>query len=193
MARQREFNTALVLDKAVSFFWDKGYKGVSTQSLIADFGISKSSMYGAFGDKMQLFILTLERYSANALNNLKTQLDADKAIKQQIKLTLNKVVENALADKKHKGCFIVNSAIELAPHNAKIAAIVQQHRNNLETIFKNAVIKGIEAGEISDKKKPEAISRVICNALHGIQVDAKYLNSKKHFNALVDSLMQVFE
>ena len=52
MARNREFNTEAVLDKAIELFWSKGFNGVSTQELIDGFGISKSSMYGAFGDKM---------------------------------------------------------------------------------------------------------------------------------------------
>ncbi|NJM25383.1 MAG: TetR/AcrR family transcriptional regulator [Bacteroidia bacterium] len=70
MARNREFNTEKVLNKAIQLFWQNGYNGVSTQELISDFEISKSSMYGAFGDKMELYIAALENIALPFLATL---------------------------------------------------------------------------------------------------------------------------
>jgi len=183
MARNREFDTEGVLDNATDLFWDKGFNGVSTQELVDRFGISKSSMYGAFGDKMKLFITVLKRYSLQATSNLENRLNESKDVKKEITSILNDISKRSL--EICKGCFIVNTAIELAPHNERIAAITRDHRRRLEAAFTMAIRKGIERGEISDNKNPEAISRTICNIISGIQVDTKYIKEKKYFETII--------
>jgi len=186
MARNREFDTDAVLDSATDLFWDKGFNGVSTQELINRFGISKSSMYGAFGDKMQLFITVLERYSFHATTNLENRLQGAVNVKKEIIAILNNITTRSL--EICKGCFIVNTAIELAPHNEKIAAIIFDHKKRFERAFTNAIKKGIVSGEIPEKKNPKAISRTICNAIGGIQVDTKYIKEKKYFETIITTV-----
>jgi TetR/AcrR family transcriptional regulator, transcriptional repressor for nem operon len=189
MGRTREFDTGKTLQKAIQLFWEKGYNGVSTQELIDAFGISKSSLYAAYGDKMQLFIMALENYrldlSGKTINRLKNCI----SIKKEIKSIFTEISRNALSDKKHKGCFVVNSIIELAPHNDEIAAIVKDHRARLEKAFTTAIYAGIATGEIGGDKNPENISRLYCNAISGIQVDAKYISNPQYFADVVKALL----
>lgn len=193
MARNREFNTEEALDKVMILFWDKGFNGVSTQEIIDELNISKSSMYGAFGDKMELFVMSLKRYQNKILNHLVKQLTQTNSVKSQIKKVLTGVYTEALADKSQKGCFIVNSSIELAPHNEKIARIVSEHREQVESIFEQAIIAGINSGEIPNNKNAKQISCLLCNTLNGIYVDSKYIRNKKPFENVVNSVLMVFE
>jgi TetR/AcrR family transcriptional repressor of nem operon len=62
MARNKEFEEAAVLDKAVHLFWCKGYNGTSMQEVVDCLGISRSSLYDTFGDKRQLYLAALGRY-----------------------------------------------------------------------------------------------------------------------------------
>ena len=186
MARNREFDTEIVLDSATDLFWKKGFNGVSTQELIDKFGISKSSMYGAFGDKMQLFITVLERYSLQATENLENRLLGSLDVRKEIISILNDIAKRSL--EMCKGCFIVNTAIELAPHDERIAEITLDHKKRLENAITKAIRKGMERGEISDKKNPKAISRTICNAISGILVDTKYIREKKYFETIITTV-----
>ncbi len=187
MARNREFNTDRVLDKATNLFWEKGFNGVSTQELIDELGLSKSSMYGAFDDKMTLFITSLERYSLQTINNFKARLERASGFKKELKALLYDICLGCL--KEGKGCFIVNSAIELAPRNKEIAAITLNHRKRMENVFINAIRKGIESGEISNLVKPKIVSRILCNTITGIQVDTKYIKEKKYFESIISSVI----
>src|ERR1700722_16434563 len=130
MARNREFDTEAVLDKAIDLFWSKGFNGVSTQELIDCFGISKSSMYGAFGDKMTLFIAALKRYSFNATSVIEYRLEQTEDIKKEICSIIHDMCKHPTT--MLKGCFVVNTAIELAPHNKEIADIVRAHQQRLK-------------------------------------------------------------
>ncbi len=191
MARNREFNTEKVIGKAIDLFWEKGYNGVSTQELADEFGISKSSMYGAFGDKMQLFTTALEKYRFEVYSDTINRLENCSKVKKEIRSIFTGISAGAMADKKNKGCFVVNSAVELAPHDKKIAAIVLQHRQGLEKAFANAIRKGIKNGEIPAGKKPAILGKVFCNAISGIQVDAKYLKDAAYFEEVINALMDM--
>jgi TetR/AcrR family transcriptional regulator, transcriptional repressor for nem operon len=86
---------------------------------------------------------------------------------------------------------VVNSAVELAPHNKEIAIITLDHRKRLEKVFTNAIKRGIEGGEISNQIDPTAISRTICNTISGIQVDTKYIKNKKYFESIINSVVEL--
>ena len=64
MGRPREFDTDAALDKAMRLFWMKSYEGTSVADLTGTLGISRPSLYAAFGDKQSLFRAALERYAA---------------------------------------------------------------------------------------------------------------------------------
>jgi AcrR family transcriptional regulator len=62
--RPRRFDTDAALDAALDVFWRHGYEGASLADLTAAMGISRPSMYAAFGNKEQLFARVAERYLA---------------------------------------------------------------------------------------------------------------------------------
>lgn len=193
MARTREFVTDDVIQKALSLFWDKGYNGVSTQTLIEEFGISKSSMYGAFGDKKSLFVEALNQYRNQVSKPLIELLDNCTEVKKTLRRILNTQIKQILEDKDYKGCFMVNTVIELVPHDVDIAKIVKKNRNEVETAFARAIKKAIKNGEISRNKNPESISRFLFSTMNGIYVDAKYFKDKKIFDDVVKTALSVLD
>jgi len=58
MARQREFDTEKVLDSIKNLFWKKGFNGTSISDLEKVSGITRTSLYQAFGNKQQLYLST---------------------------------------------------------------------------------------------------------------------------------------
>ena len=63
MARPREFDEDEVLQAALRVFWEKGYEGTSLGDLQEAMGLTKSSLYKAFGGKEALFWRVVERYN----------------------------------------------------------------------------------------------------------------------------------
>ena len=63
MPRPRSFEEPEALEAAIDCFWDRGYETTSIRDLTERMGISAPSLYNAFGDKRQLFVLALERYA----------------------------------------------------------------------------------------------------------------------------------
>ena len=61
--RPRAFDIDEALDRAVLVFWSKGFEGASLDDLTEAMGISRPSLYRAFGNKEDLFYKALERYT----------------------------------------------------------------------------------------------------------------------------------
>src|SRR5262245_1758034 len=67
MARPVEFDLDEALKVAIRLFASHGFAGSSTAELLSGMGIARQSLYGAFGDKRQLFLKALERYNNDSV------------------------------------------------------------------------------------------------------------------------------
>src|ERR1700704_348227 len=70
MARPKEFDREMALQKAIGVFCEHGYEGSSTDALLRAMGISRQSMYDTFGDKRRLYLEALQRYSAGSVSEI---------------------------------------------------------------------------------------------------------------------------
>lgn len=193
MARQREFDEKQVIETATNLFWKKGYNAVSTQDLIDAFGISRSSMYGAYKDKRSLFIIALEHYRDTASQGMINLLNENKSFKETIALLLSQLIKDTITDNDNKGCFIVNTAIELAPHDKDILEIIQENRKNIITALSKSIEKGIENGEIKSNQNPKSIANYFYNLINGLRVDAKVHKDKNNYKEIVEIALSVLD
>jgi TetR/AcrR family transcriptional regulator, transcriptional repressor for nem operon len=193
MARNREFDEQKVIETAVNLFWNKGYNAVSTQDLIDAFGISRSSMYGAYKDKRSLFILALQNYRQTASQSMIAILNNHVSFIETITLLLNQIIKENITDNQTRGCFIVNTAIELAPHDQEILKIIQENRENIIVALSQAIRKGIENKELSNKNNPEALANYFYNLINGLRVDAKVTQAKKDYQETINLALKALD
>lgn len=173
MARTKEFNEEQALDKAIEIFWHKGYNGTSAQDLVTHLGLSRSSLYDTFGDKQKLFAQSLQRYQKNAQDQIVKLFDESENIKETLHDIFKQAVIESLEDRITKGCFMVNSSVELAMHDEEIEKIVKNNTKVMEEVFTNAVQKGQNAGHIATKIDARTLARFIFNNYSGIRVLAR--------------------
>lgn len=193
MARTKEFNEDQALDKAIEIFWHKGYNGTSAQDLVNHLGLSRSSLYDTFGDKQKLFVKSLKRYQKQNLDSLIELFENAENIKTALTEIFKQAVVESLQDRITKGCFMVNSAVELAMHDPEIAKIVHDNQKVVEDIFCNAVKKGQELGQISDKQEARSLARFIFNNYSGIRVLARAGEKDKQvYDDILKSIFALF-
>src|SRR4051794_29797280 len=65
--RPREFCVEHALATALRVFWSKGYEGTSLTDLTNAMGITRPSLYAAFGNKESLFRKALDLYEREKL------------------------------------------------------------------------------------------------------------------------------
>jgi TetR/AcrR family transcriptional regulator, transcriptional repressor for nem operon len=172
MARPKEFETERVLDKALEVFWNRGYCATSVQDLVDGMGINRQSIYDTFGDKHALYLLTLEHYIDEQAKLLISLLSQPGSVKNNLRQAFEDAANNLACDKNRKGCMVVNSTIELAPHDKAIAELITKNFHLREDIFYQALERGKQQGEFNQTDL-RAIARFLNSSLQGLAISAK--------------------
>ncbi len=191
MARTKRFDEEEVLNNAMLFFWHKGYNGTSPQEILDELGLSRSSLYDTYGDKRSLFISTLKRYRDTITGEIIHMLDTTENVPETIKLLFQQAKNSCFSGDEKRGCFMVNSKVELAIHDEEVAAIVKENREALENAFTGAIKRGQEKGQLSKDNQPRALARFIMNNLWGLTVHSKSGADKKVFDDIIRMTLSV--
>jgi TetR/AcrR family transcriptional repressor of nem operon len=193
MARTKDFDEKKVLAKAVSIFWLKGYNGTSMQDLVDFLGISRSSLYDTYVDKRTLYLKALEFYQRTAGERICDIASNTTSSKETIRQLLELTTSDLLKDKQHKGCFMVNAEVEVAPHDAEVKNLVCQSDRQIEEAFYHAIQQGKESGEITSSQDARALTRFILNTVKGIRVSAKSTTDKNFFNDIIQTTLSILD
>ncbi|MGZ7151317.1 TetR/AcrR family transcriptional regulator [Bacillus sp. BC08] len=170
MARLREFDEEKALDAAMQLFWEKGYAATSLSDLTAKMEIQKPSLYSAFGDKEGLFEAALRRYTNLHAANIRTKLQNEQSVKEAIRTFFENMVEEEYKKDFSKGCFCINTMVELAPHNEKFEVLTREHQMYLTVIFQELITKGIQLGELQNDLNAKALAQTLVTSLIGLTV-----------------------
>lgn len=140
MGRPKSFTRASALDSSLPLFWRQGLGATSVEDVVTTTGINKFGLYAEFGDKRGLFLAALDHYSHSFVSNALTELDVDGAGVREIRSYFTRLIGIAEAQGlPGPGCFMANSLIELAPHDAEVEAIVAAHLDRLTRLFARAL------------------------------------------------------
>lgn len=193
MARTKDFDENEVLYKAINIFWYKGYNGTSMQDLVDGLGISRSSLYDTYGDKHTLFIKALESYQDQASGKICAIANSGAPAKETIKSLLEFITGGLISDQNHRGCFIVNAEVEVAPHDAEVNQLVCESDHQVEDAFYEVIKKGQENGEISNRQDARALARFTFNTVKGIRVTAKSTSDRAVFDDIIKLALVIFD
>jgi TetR/AcrR family transcriptional repressor of nem operon len=111
--RPRLFDEEAVLDELTALFWEKGYAQTSMADLVDASGVHKSSLYGTFGSKEELFSKILRRYLAGRMEALSALIKEAGPGIDGIHAFLELVRGNIISGGHREGCLLVNSSSEL--------------------------------------------------------------------------------
>jgi TetR/AcrR family transcriptional repressor of nem operon len=172
MARPREFDEEAVLDAAVQCFWTRGYEATSVRDLIEETGITGASLYNAFGDKRALYERALDHYVEGSISDRIRRCE-DLAPREAIGAFFSEILRRSLGDRQHKGCMLVNAALDVARHDPDVQKIVAGVLVRMEAFFFNCVRAGQADGTITRSLSAENIARHLLGVLMGVRVLAR--------------------
>jgi TetR/AcrR family transcriptional regulator, transcriptional repressor for nem operon len=172
MARPREFDEDAVLDAAVQCFWSRGYEATSVRDLIDKTGLTGASLYNAFGDKRALYQRALDHYVEASVADRIRRCEAMEP-REAIGAFFGEIVKRSLSDREHKGCMLVNAALDVAPHDPGFQKAVAGVLLRIEVFFHQCVTRGQAAGTITSSLSADDLARHLLGVLMGVRVLAR--------------------
>lgn len=189
--RPRGFDTDEVLTSARETFWKYGFDGTSMDQLAAATGLHKPSLYGAFGDKRQLYMETLRHYRAEIGISVAEALALPKlidAIEQFFESTIDLFAPD---DGRAPGCFMFSTAMTKAGEDAEVVSFIQDSIGALDRGLTRRFEQAIADGELAEGADCAALARIVSSGHGEIASRARAGYSRDELDALAALTMRI--
>lgn len=184
--RPREFCVDHALAQALRIFWEKGYDGASLTDLTEAMGITRPSLYAAFGNKESLFRKALDLYEQEKLAYIGRALEQPTA-RGVAEVMLRGSVDNVMSSNQPHGCLGVITSVACGAESQSVREEVVKRSE----VGKKALIERFDRakaeGDLPSHIDPEGLMRVLIAMLQGISVQANQGATRRELDHLVET------
>jgi AcrR family transcriptional regulator len=190
--RPRAYQPEVALGRVLDLFRKDGFAATSLDDLSAATGMNRPSLYGAFGDKRELYIKSYERYRADARAATVDIFKEAQPIRQRLARIYAVALDIYLSgDEGPRGCFTVMTAASEAVADPQIRAMVLEGFADLDKAFAACFRLAKENGELPVSADPVVLSQLASATLHTIAIRARALVPRKELKAIVNGAIGV--
>lgn len=193
MVRKREFNEEQALDAAMNLFWENGFEATSLTDLTTGMGIQRPSLYATFGDKRELFEASLRKYNQWHAISVHQQLHHHVSVQEAFRAFFEQIAREGYEDKPSRGCFCINTIVELATHDEKIEIVTREHQMYLTVIFQERLEQGVKAGQLPKSVHTKALAQTLIVSLIGLTVMLKSRPERSFIEHSITGILSLLE
>ncbi|MCF8478750.1 MAG: TetR/AcrR family transcriptional regulator [Pseudolabrys sp.] len=190
MARPREFDADSALESAMQLFWSQGYEATSLDELCAATGLSRSSLYAAFGSKANLLVQTVARYSEQRTPGIEAVLAQPIPVREAFADLAARFIDAIVAGPGRRGCYLGNCAAELPRSNRAAMAQVRDGLAGTEAMFLDALRRAQARGELTPDTDIAALARYLTAAFQGLRLMGKVNHDRAALTDIADTMLQ---
>jgi AcrR family transcriptional regulator len=188
--RPRSFDREAALAAAMEVFRSKGFEGTSISDLTDVMGINPPSLYAAFGDKENLFLEAIERYSKD--NGDSCPYCAEPTARGAIEKYLSFAAHEFTEDPECRGCLLTMAATTSTNTSARLQKLIAQKRASAREGIRDRIKRGIQDGDVPAGTDASALADFYVTILNGMSLQAREGASRKALLAVVEHAMSVF-
>jgi AcrR family transcriptional regulator len=190
--RPRAYDPEVALARALDLFRKDGFAATSLDDLSAATGMNRPSLYGAFGDKRELYIKSYARYRADARAAMADIFRTELPIKKRLARIFAVALDIYLSgDAGPRGCFTVMTAASEAVADPQIRAMVLEGFSELDKAFAACFRIAKEKGELPASADPVALAQLASATIHTIAIRARAQVPRKELEAIVKGAIEV--
>ena len=190
--RPRAYQPEVALARALDVFWKDGFAATSLDDLSAATGMNRPSLYGAFGDKRELYKKSYESYRNRARIRMGEVFAADLPLREMLERIYSIALDMYLSGKDGpRGCFTVMTATSEAVFDPAIREMVITGLVETDRFFARIFRRAQERGELPASADPQVLAQLASATLHTIAVRARALVPRAELDAIVKGALDV--
>src|SRR5712671_3092388 len=190
--RPRAYQPEIALGKALDLSRKDGFAATSLDDLSAATGMNRPSLYGAFGDKRELYIKSYESYRDRARQRMGEVFSVDLPLRQMLERIYGIALDMYLSGKDGpRGCFTVMTATSEAVFDPSIRAMVTSGLVETDRFFARIFRRAQERGELAASADPQVLALIASGTLHTIAVRARAQVPRAELEAIVNGALDV--
>jgi len=190
--RPRAYEPEIALGKALDLFRRQGFAATSLDDLSEATGMNRPSLYGAFGDKRELYIKSYQRYREEARASMVEIFRQEMPVRQRLERIFASALNIYLSGETGpRGCFTVVTAASEAVSDPEIRAMVLDGLSELDKAFASCFRKAKEKGELPESADPAVLAQLASATVHSIAIRSRARVSRKDLEAIVKGAIDV--
>jgi AcrR family transcriptional regulator len=189
--RPREFCVEEALAAALRVFWSKGYEGASMSDLTEAMGITRPSLYAAFGNKEALFKKALDLYERDKLAYVGAALEAPTARAVAERL-LHGALDMQTTGSDPKGCLGVISSTNCGSEAESIRAEVVARRASSDAALLRRFDRAKVEGDLPEHIEPAGLVSYLGAVIQGLCIQAGNGARPEDLRRLVDTTLELW-
>lgn len=190
--RPRAYEPDVALGKALDLFRKGGFAATSLDDLSAATGMNRPSLYGAFGDKRELYIKSYARYRADARAAMIEIFRGDMPIRERLKRIYAAALDIYVADvSAPQGCFTVMTAASEAVADPEIRAMVLDGFAELDKAFESCFRRAKEKGELPPSADPGVLAQLASATIHTLAIRSRARVPRNELEAIANGAIAV--
>ncbi|WJR77586.1 TetR/AcrR family transcriptional regulator [Bradyrhizobium sp. NP1] len=190
--RPRAYEPDVALGKALDLFRTSGFAATSLDDLSVATGMNRPSLYGAFGDKRELYIKSYQRYRDDAraamLDIFRDEMPIRKRLERIYAVALDIYVSGEAGP---RGCFTVMTAASEAVLDPDIRGMVLDGFAELDKAFASCFRRARENGELRDDADPLVLAQLASATIHTLAIRARARVPRKELETLAKGAIDV--
>lgn len=192
MPRTREFDEDDVIERATRVFWDLGYDGTTVPDLLQATGLSRSSLYEAFGDKRALFLRTIDAYVREAQARRHESFAAGSSFREGLAAYLRSRLD-ARRQGRPAGCYLTSISGSLKTADDELRGIVQAVNRAAEREIRGAFEAALAAGAASRRLDAAGWARLFLVFFWGLNVAARAGRAREEQAQMIDAFLELLK
>ena len=190
--RPRAYEPDVALGKALDLFRKQGFAATSLDDLSEATGMNRPSLYGAFGDKRELYIKSYQRYREDARASMVEIFRQEMPVRQRLERIYAAALNIYLSGETGpRGCFTVVTAASEAVGDPEIRAMVLEGLTDLDKAFANCFRRAKENGELPASADPAVLAQLASATIHTIAIRSRARVPRKELEAIVKGAIDV--
>lgn len=183
--RPRAFEPDVALAKAMDTFRDGGFAATSLDDLSAAMGINRPSLYGAFGDKRELFLKAYERYRAEMTAKFAHAFDPKLTLRQMLEAIYATALDVYLAGENGpRGCFTVMTATSEEMTDPEIRPLVQKALGSTQRTLAKRFQAAVDTGELPPGANVQVLSQIAASTVEALAIRSRARLPRPELEAL---------
>jgi AcrR family transcriptional regulator len=186
--RPRAYEPEQALGQALDLFRRRGFAATSLDDLSVATGMNRPSLYGAFGDKRDLYMKSFARYRSDARARIAAAIAGETPVRQRLKRLYDATLDIYLSGEHGPGgCFTVMTATSEAIADPEIRAMVQDTLGELDKAFAVLLREAQQQGELPASADPVLLGQLAAATLHTLSIRARAGTPRPALDKIADA------
>lgn len=159
------------------------------EDIVRATGVSRYGIYGTFGNKRELFEQALERYAEGMGKQSFLRLLEPDAALAHIRTIFDERVQDMCCAEEHKGCLFIHTAMQLAPNDVELQAVLQRFMQRMSKAFAVGLDSAKERGEVRADLDVKAAGELLTSTMFGLAVLGRTGFDRSTLEGIVDNTL----